>query len=166
MAMARRSWIAGLLLIVLALGNAGGAGAIEVKKSLYGGGGGPAPSGGGGEGPPQSNPLTPAVQKKLFDAVQSDSESYVGAESEKKSTGEEYVDLENAKLKYFPQNSGGKVQVKAKLEAPEYKASKSGKSKPTGKRKALVFTYGVAAGNISPVGQPAWEDVGDKSAAQ
>jgi hypothetical protein len=153
-----------MLLAVATLLCGGIAGAIEVKKDLYNNGGGG--SAAGGEAAPRSNPLTPAIQKKLLDAVQSDSEGPVGEESEKKSSGEMYVDLENAKLKYFPQTKGGKQLVLAKLEAAEYKPSKNAevKPRPTGKRRALVFTYAISGGNVTLVGQPAWEDVAAKGA--
>jgi len=142
--------------------------AIEVKKDLYSGGGGSAAGGGGTV--TRANPLTPALQKKLIDTVESESESYVGDESEKKASGQIYVDLENGKLKYFPQNSGGKVQVSAKLEGKEYKgpAEGTGKGKATGKRRALVFKYRLDGQTWTEVAKPAWEDVveKDKTAAK
>src|ERR1700676_120821 len=76
------------------------AGAIEVKKHLPGGetapgsGGGGGGGGGGGSAP---NPMSKAQQQALQDAVANDSEQYLGQESEKKSSGEAYVDLEHAK---------------------------------------------------------------------
>src|SRR5271157_681063 len=127
--MTRRAGVAGILVIGLALSTllaVGGARAIEVNKKLYGGG--PSASGGGG-GPAPANPLTPALQRKLIETVESESDTYLAQESEKKASGETYVDLENAKLKYFPQNTGGKVQVTAKLEGTEYKPSKEGTGK-------------------------------------
>jgi hypothetical protein len=138
--------------------------AIEVKKDLYGGGGGAAASGGGG--PTRPNPLTPALQKKLIETVESESDSYVADESEKKASGQIYVDLENGKLKYFPQNTGGKVQVSAKLEGKEYKGPSegTGKGKATGKRRALVFKYRLDGQTWTETAKPAWEDVVEKGA--
>jgi len=116
--MTPRAGLAGIIVLMgLALGlfaSARDLHAIEVKKDIYVGGGGAASGGGGATRP---NPLTPGLQKKLIETVESESESYVGDESEKKASGQVYIDLENGKLKYFPQNTGGKVQVSAKLEA-------------------------------------------------
>ncbi len=105
-------------------------------------------------------------QKKLIETVESESDSYVADESEKKSSGQIYVDLENGKLKYFPQNTAGKVQVSAKLEGKEYKASSegTGKGKPTGRRRALVFKYRLDGQNWTETAKPAWEDVAEKGA--
>ena len=166
--MTRRAGLAGTMVLMgLALGLFSGARdlhAIEVKKDLYGGGGGAAASGGGG--PARANPLTPALQKKLIETVEAESDSYVADESEKKASGQIYVDLENGKLKYFPQNTGGKVQVAAKLEGKEYKGPSegTGKGKATGKRRALVFKYRLDSQTWTEVTKPAWEDVVDKGA--
>ncbi len=169
--MRRRAITAAILIIGFAgaaLLTANGTRAIEVKKDLYQGGGS---SSGGSGGPARPNPLTPTLQRKLVETVESESESYLGQESEKKASGETYVDLENAKLKYFPENSGGKVQVTAKLEGAEFKPPKSGTGKPraTGKRRVLVFKYKLDGQNWTEAGQPAWQDVaqkGDKAANQ
>jgi hypothetical protein len=166
--MTRRAGLAGAIVLMgLALGLFSGARdlhAIEVKKDLYGGGGGAAASGGGG--PARANPLTPGLQKKLIETVEAESDSYVADESEKKASGQIYVDLENGKLKYFPQNTGGKVQVAAKLEGKEFKGPSegTGKGKATGKRRALVFKYRLDGQTWTEVTKPAWEDVVDKGA--
>jgi len=115
------------------------AGAIEVKNSLYGSGGGGGASAGGGANPSGGggSSMGKAQQQALQEAVASDSEQYVDQESEKKSSGQGYVDLANAKPRIFP-NAGG---VTVKLEAAEYK----GKGKKTGNEKALVFKYNSPA---------------------
>src|SRR5581483_6685237 len=116
--------------------------AIEVKKSINLGGGG---GGGGGpvaSGPAPRNPLSQAQQKALFDTVASDSDQFLAQESEKKSSGEPYVDLEKAAFSYVPK--GGTVE--AKLTGPEMKPKKgdpASKGTATGKKKALVFNYKV-----------------------
>lgn len=140
-----------------------GAGAIEVKKSLYSGGGGAA-GGGGGEAagaPARANPLTKAQQQALQDAVASDSDRFLAEESEKKSTGEPYLDLEHAKFSYIP--AGGSVT--AKLEAAEYKARKGSAAKgtPTGVKKDLVFKYKMEGSKLAPDGEPKWEEVTAKA---
>ncbi len=165
--MTRSAGSAGAIVLMgLALGLFAGARdlhAIEVKKDIYVGGGGAAS---GGEGVKRANPLTPGLQKKLIETVESESDSYVADESEKKASGKIYVDLENAKLKYFPQNTGGKVQVSAKLEGKEYIGSTEGpgKGKATGKRRALVFKYRLDGQNWTETAKPAWEDVAEKGA--
>ncbi len=126
------------------------AGAIEVKKHLpagesAGGGGG---GGGGGSAP---NPMSKAQQQSLQDAVANDSEQYLGQESEKKASGEAYVDLEHAKPHIFP--VGGSVTVK--LEAPSYKA----KAKKSSEQKALVMKYKADGNRYVLDGDPKWEDV-------
>jgi|SRR5579885_688336 len=131
---------------------------IEVKKSINLGGGG---GGGGGpvaSGPAPRNPLTSAQQKALFDTVASDSEQFLAQESEKKSSGELYVDLDKASFSYVPK--GGTVE--AKLTAAEYKPKKddpSAKGTPTGKKKALVFNYKVDGSKFTATEPPKWEDV-------
>ena len=134
------------------------AGAIEVKKQLNtGGGDGGAPM--QASGPAPANPLTKGQQAALQDALANDSESFLGQESEKKASGEVYVDLEHAKFSYMP--TGGAVT--AKLTAPEYKGSKSGgKGTATGNQKALVFKYKMAGNKLTPDGDPKWEDVKGK----
>lgn len=131
------------------------AGAIEVKKHLPGGDSGP--SGGGGGGGSAPNPMSKAQQQALQDAVATDSESFLGQESEKKASGEAYVDLEHAKPHIFP--SGGKVTVK--LQAESYKA----KGKKSGEQKALVMKYKADGNKYVLEGDPTWEDVAaaDKS---
>ena len=139
------------------------AGAIEVKKHMDSGGGGgggaPAPIPASGGGPSPANPLTKGQQAALQDALASDSESFLGQESEKKSSGEVYVDLEHAKFSYMP--TGGAVT--AKLTAPEYQGSKKGgKGTPTGNQKALVFKYKMSGNKLTPEGEPKWEDAKGK----
>jgi len=125
------------------------AGAIEVKKHLPGGES--APAGGGGGGGSAPNPMSKAQQQALQDAVANDSEQYLDQESEKKSTGEAYVDLEHAKPHIFP--SGGSVTVK--LQADAYKP----KGKKSGDQKALVFKYKADGNKYVLDGDPKWEDV-------
>jgi hypothetical protein len=129
------------------------AGAIEVKKHMMGGDSGPSGGGGGGGGGGGSapNPMSKAQQQALQDAVASDSESFLGQESEKKASGEPYVDLEHAKPHIFP--SGGSVTVK--LQADSYKA----KGKKTGDQKSLVMKYKASGNNYVLDGDPTWEDV-------
>jgi hypothetical protein len=127
------------------------AGAIEVKKHLPGGdtgGGGGAGGGGGGSAP---NPMSKAQQQALQDAVANDSEQYLGQESEKKASGDPYVDLEHAKPHIFP--AGAKVTVK--LQADSYKA----KGKKSGEQKALVMKYKADGNKYVLDGDPTWEDV-------
>jgi hypothetical protein len=135
------------------------ANAIEVKKELNVGGGG-APSGSGPvqSGPAPKNPLSQAQQKALFDAVASDSDQFLAQESEKKSSGEPYVDLEKAAFSYMPKGGGA---VEAKLTGSEYKPKKSDPTKgtPTGKKKALVFDYKVEGTKFTSSEPPKWEDV-------
>ncbi|MFZ0887530.1 MAG: hypothetical protein WA005_03690 [Candidatus Binataceae bacterium] len=161
--------VAGMLAIGLALVavlTPSSAQAIEVKKSLYASTPGPSESGGG---PAPANPLTPALRQKLSDTIATESDSYVAQESEKKASGETYVDLESAKFKYIPAVNNGKTEVTAKLEAPEYKGPKSGTGRgaPTGKRKVLVFKYRLDGQDWAEVAQPAWQDAeqGNKQAA-
>ncbi len=138
-------------LFVCALFIPSRAGAIEVKKHLPGGesaGGG----GGGGEGGGSApNPMSKAQQQALQDAIASDSEQYLDQESEKKSSGEDYVDLEHAKPHIFPAGSS----VTVKLEAPAYKA----KAKRSSGQKALVFKYKAQGNKYVVDGDPKWEDV-------
>jgi hypothetical protein len=143
--------------------------AIEVKKDLNMGGGG---GGGGGQtmqGPAPKNPLSAAQQKALQQQVADDSDQFVAEESEKKSSGQPYVDLERAAYSYLPSNKGGGMTIEAKLTAPELKARKSDptKSSPTGKKKSLVFNYKVDGAKFTSTEPPKWEDVdtGDKDKA-
>ena len=132
------------------------ANAIEVKKELNVGG----QSGGGPvqNGPAPKNPLSQAQQKALFDAVANDSDQFLAQESEKKSSGEPYVDLEKAAFSYMPKGSGA---VEAKLTGSEYKPKKSDSSRgtPTGKKKALVFDYKFEGTKFTSSEPPKWEDV-------
>ena len=132
--------------------------AIEVKKSLYTNSG---PSGPSAQGPAKSNPIGKAQQQALNDTIASESDTYLGDESEKKSSGKPYVDLEHAKFMYLPTMKAGKWIVEAKLQAPEYTPSKSGegKGKATGKQKVLVFTYRLDGSKWTEVEKPKWEDV-------
>ncbi len=127
------------------------AGAIEVKKMLPGGESAPSGGGGGGGGASAPNPMSKAQQQALSDAVSNDSEQYVDQESEKKSSGDAYVDLEHAKPHIFP--SGSNVTVK--LQAESFKA----KSKKTGEQKSLVFKYKQKGNTYVLDGEPTWEDV-------
>jgi hypothetical protein len=128
------------------------AGAIEVKKLLPGGDSAPSGGGGaGGGGASAPNPMSKAQQQALQDAVANDSEQYVGQESEKKASGEPYVDLEHAKPHIFP--TGGNVTVK--LQADSFKA----KGKKSGQQKALVMKYKAKGNNYVLDGDPTWEDV-------
>jgi hypothetical protein len=159
MAMTRNwTWLAVIaaLLALATITAPRSAGAIEVKKKLYSGGGG-----GGASGPAPKNPLTPALQQKLIDVVSDESYKFVSAESEKKSDGEVYIDLEAAKMKYLPSVAGDKTNVTCKLEAAEYRAKKGtiSKGSATGKRKVLVFKYQLDGQKWVEQGEPAWEDV-------
>lgn len=149
---------AGLFLGALILPST--AGAIEVKKSLYTGSAAPAASGPAAQGPAPKNPLTAAQRQALQDAVANDSEQFLDQESEKKSSGEPYLDLEHAKFSYVP----GSGAVTAKLEAQEYKLKKGaeGKGSPTGIKKALVFKYKIEGNKLAADGEPKWEEVAAK----
>jgi hypothetical protein len=126
--------------------------AIEVKKMIGGGDSGPSGGGGGGGSAPSApNPMSKAQQQALSDAVSNDSEQFVDQESEKKSSGEAYVDLEHAKPHIFP--SGGNVTVK--LEAASFNA----KAKHSTAQKSLVFKYKSQGGKYVLEGDPTWEDV-------
>lgn len=129
------------------------ASAFEVKKMLPGGessGGRGGGGGGGGGGASAPNPMSKAQQQALQDAVANDSESFLGQESEKKASGEPYVDLEHAKPHIFP--SGSSVTVK--LQADSYKA----KGKKSGDQKSLVMKYKAKGNNYVLDGDPTWED--------
>jgi hypothetical protein len=152
--------VAGLVasLIVAALLTPTGARAIEVKKSLYTNSG---PAGPSASGPAKSNPIPKAQQQALNETITSESDSYLSDESEKKSSGQTYVDLEHAKFMYLPTMKEGKWIVEAKLQAAEYNGPKGGvgKGKPTGKQKVLVFTYRLDGSKWSEVEKPKWQDV-------
>src|SRR5208282_5104389 len=138
--------------------------AIEVKKDLYNNSG---PAGPSAPGPAKENPIPKAMAAQLSDTIASESDSYVSDESEKKSSGQLYVDLEHAKFLYLPTMKAGHWTVIAKLQAAEYKPSKSGegKGKPTGKQKILVFNYRLDGGKWTEVEPPKWEDVDANAAA-
>jgi hypothetical protein len=164
--------LAVVAVIVAAMFALGTARAIEVKKSLYSNA---APSGNSGPsapGPAKENPISKVQQQALSDTIASESDSYLNDESEKKSSGKgTYVDLEHAKFMYLPEMKSGKWNVLAKLQAPEYTASKSGgKGKPTGKDKVLVFNYRLDGSKWTEVEPPKWQDVdtgkGTATAAQ
>ena len=149
--------VAGLI-VAVAIGAPNGARAIEVKKSLYNNSGSAGPS---APGPAKENPIPAAMRQQLSDTIASESDSYVSEESEKKSSGKPYVDLEHAKFMYLPTMKGGKWTVLAKLQGAEYTPSKSGegKGKPTGKQKTLVFNYRLDGSKWTEVEQPKWEEV-------
>jgi hypothetical protein len=138
-----------------------GAHAIMVKKEINtggGGGGGPAVA----AAPSERNPLNKAQQQALQQAVAGDSDPFLDQESEKKSEGKEYVDLEHAKFSYLPSRKGGALMIQAKLTASEYKPNKSdlaARGRSTGKSRALVFNYKVEGNKMVSTGDPTWEDV-------
>jgi hypothetical protein len=145
-----------------------GAHAIEVKKMLPPEGGGGGGGGGGAAAAPASNPIPKAMQQQLSDIVSQESDSFLDQESEKKSSGKPYVDLEHAKFTYLPAMKEGKWNVQAKLEAAEYNPSKSdptARGKPTGKRKVLIFDYRLDGSKWTELEQPKWEDVGTAEAS-
>jgi hypothetical protein len=163
--------VIGITLLLAAFLVPASAHAIEVKKSLNMGGGGGGASGGGGpamQGPAPKNPLSNAQQKALFDTVANDSDQFLAQESEKKSSGEPYVDLEKAQFSYMPKGGGN---VEATLTGPEMKAKKSdpSKSSPTGNKKQLVFEYKADGSKFTSTKPPEWKDVAadkDKAAAK
>jgi len=138
--------------------------AIEVKKDLYNNSG---PAGPSASGPAKENPIPKAQQQALLDIVASESDTYLSDESEKKSSGKTYVDIEHAKLAYLPTMKGGRWTVLAKLPGNEYTPSKSGegRGKPTGKQKVLIFSYRLDGSKWTEVEQPKWEDVDATGAA-
>jgi hypothetical protein len=152
-------------MMVAALLVAGSAQAIEVKKSLYSSGasaGGPGPAAASG-GPPPPNPLNAAQKQALQDAVASDSDQTLGEESEKKSLGQTYIDIDHAKFSYMP-TAGA---VTAKLSAPECKGKKGAapaSCSPTGTQKSLVFKYKIAGNNLTPTEPPKWEETAAQTA--
>ncbi len=163
-AMAAKPNTAQLVIVALALVALflpGRAGAIEVKKHLTmppEGGGSAAQQGGGAQ---QANPIPQAMRQQLGETVASESDSFLAEESEKKSSGKPYIDLEHAKFIYVPSQKEGKWNVQAKLESPEYVAPKdsAAKGKATGKRKALIFNYRLDGNKWTELEQPKWEDV-------
>ncbi len=137
------------------------AGAIEVKKELNTGGGGGEAAAPVARGPSMHNPLTSAQQKALQDAVASDSDPFLDQESDKKTSGQPYIDLEHATFSYIPTNKGGGLTVIAKLTGTEYKLAKNGagKGRATGNKKALVFNYKVEGTKFTASEPAKWEDV-------
>lgn len=123
--------------------------AIEVKKSLY------SSNGSAGAAASQPNPLNEAQKQALQDAVANDSDHTLGEESEKKASGQNYVDLDHARFSYMP--AAGSVT--AKLAAPECKGKKGGAliCSPTGTQKTLVFKYKLAGNKLSQSEPPKWE---------
>ena len=113
-----------------------GARAIEVKKDLYNNSG---PAGPSASGPAKENPIPKAAAQQLSDTIASESDSYVSDESEKKSSGKPYVDLEHAKFLYLPTMKAGHWTVLAKLQAAEYTPSKSGEGQRQADRQAEDF---------------------------
>jgi|SRR6516162_2034592 hypothetical protein len=136
------------------------AAAIEVKKSLYSGGGG----GGGSAGPTPKNPLTPAVRQALQQTVSDDTDKFLAEEDGKKNDGKPYVDLYAAKMKYMPSTEKGVTSCTVRLEAPEYKPSKDPTSKgiKTGVTKTLVLKYKLDGQKWAQTAEPAWEDASAK----
>jgi hypothetical protein len=132
--------------------------AIEVKKDLYTSSG---PGGPSAPGPAKENPIPKAMAQQLSDTIASESDSYLSDESEKKSSGKTYVDLEHAKFLYLPTMKAGHWNVIAKLQAAEYTPSKSGegRGRATGKQKILVFSYRLDGAKWTEVEPPKWTDV-------
>jgi len=130
--------------------------AIEVKKKLYAPGPSAGDSSATSSGPAPANPLNAAQRQALQDAVASDSEQSLAEESEKKSSGQNYVDLDHAKFSYVPTSS----TVTAKLIAPECKGKKGGAASctKTGTEKTLVFKYKIDGGKIAQSDPPKWEE--------
>src|SRR6202795_3326909 len=90
--------------------------AIEVKKDLYNNSG---PAGPSASGPAKENPIPKAAAQQLSDTIASESDSYLSDESEKKSSGKTYVDLEHAKFLYVPTRKAGHSTWSAQLQAAE-----------------------------------------------
>jgi len=132
--------------------------AIEVKKDLYTNSGSAGPS---APGPAKENPIPKALAQELSDTIASESDSFVSDESEKKSSGKTYVDLEHAKFLYVPTMKAGHWNVVAKLQAAEYTPNKSGEGRghATGKQKILLFNYRLDGSKWAEVEPPKWEDV-------
>jgi hypothetical protein len=135
-----------------------GARAIEVKKDLYNNSG---PAGPSASGPARENPIPKALAQQLSDTIADESDTYISDESEKKSSGQPYVDIEHAKLNYLPTMKAGHWIVVAKLPGNEYKPPKSGegKGKATGKQRVLIFTYRLDGSKWTEVEQPKWQDI-------
>jgi hypothetical protein len=107
--------------------------------------------------------LSNAQKQALQDAVASDSDQSVGEESEKKSSGENYVDMDHAKFSYMPTAS----TVTAKLTAPECKGKKGGASScsKTGTEKTLVFKYKIEGSKLAQSEPPKWEEAATDTAS-
>jgi hypothetical protein len=136
--------------------------AIEVKKELVSPGSGGGGGGGGGAasaGPQRANPIPAAMRQQLADTLANESDNYLNQESEKKSSGQNYVDLE-PKFTYLPSQKGGKWIVQATLEGNEYKPPKNGegKGRKTGARKQLIFNYRLDGNKWTEVDPPKWQD--------
>jgi hypothetical protein len=137
--------------------------AIEVKKELVSPGGGGGGGGGGGAaasaGPQRTNPIPAAMRQQLADTLANESDDYLNQESDKKSSGKNYVDLE-PKFTYLPTQKGGKWTVLATLEGNEYKPPKNGegKGRKTGARKQLIFNYRLDGSKWTEVEPPKWQD--------
>src|SRR5580704_10931471 len=98
--MAPKAWInvaAAGLIVAVVLAPPHRARAIEVKKDLYNNSG---PQGPSAAGPAKENPIPKAAAQQLSDTIASEADSYLSDESEKKSSGKPYVDLEHAAFKY------------------------------------------------------------------
>jgi|YelNatPaOPRAMG01_1025707.scaffolds.fasta_scaffold03620_17 hypothetical protein len=150
-------------LFIGALMRPSSAAAIEVKNDLY------TKHGKMESGPAPRNPLTPALRKQLAETVSYESEKYLDEESVKKSEGKLYVDIEHAKFSYVPMMKNGKVDVLAKLEAPEYRGVKEdphSRGRATGKRKVLIFNYRLDGNKWTEVEPPKWEDATQTAAAK
>ncbi len=133
--------------------------AIEVKKELVSPGGGGGGGGGASAGPQRANPIPAAMRQQLADTLANESDNYLNEESEKKSSGQNYVDLE-PKFTYLPSQKGGKWVVQATLEGNEYKPPKNGegKGRKTGGRKQLIFNYRLDGNKWTEVEPPKWQD--------
>ncbi|HUO06168.1 MAG TPA: hypothetical protein VMU16_13305 [Candidatus Binataceae bacterium] len=133
-------------LIAAAILVSANARAIEVKKDLWGKGGS------------SVSPMPAAQEQQLKQVIADESDKYVSEESEKKSNGQPYVDIQDAKMMYIPRSREGTWYVEAKLEASEYLPTKKGegKGKPTGMRKALLFKYKLDGGKWVETENPRW----------
>jgi hypothetical protein len=136
--------------------------AIEVKKELVSPGGGGGGGGGGGAasaGPQRANPIPAAMRQQLADTLANESDQFIDEESTKKSSGQNYVDIE-PKFTYLPSQKGGKWIVQATLEGNEYKPPKNGegKGRKTGARKQLIFDYRLDGNKWTEVEPPKWQD--------
>ncbi len=159
----RSTTLAAAVIAVAVMFAAVSAHAIEVKKKLYAPGPSAGDSSATSSGPAPANPLSAAQRQALQDTVASDSEQSVAEESEKKSSGQTYVDLDHAKFSYMPTAS----TVTAKLIAPECKGKKGGASTcaKTGTEKTLVFKYKIEGSKLAQSDPPKWEEAAADSKA-